>query len=94
MLAGETLSLDSADFYVVVDGTMQVYAHIKGVSFSSRSVSTLIVKNRRVLCLTDTPESLAGDFDEDPEDNGYQLLNEVETGGTLSSLFTILRLFT
>lgn len=30
LLAGETLSLDSADFYVVVDGTMQVYAHIKG----------------------------------------------------------------
>lgn len=31
LLAGETLSLDSADFYVVVDGTMQVYAHIKGM---------------------------------------------------------------
>ena len=26
--------------------------------------------------------------------NGYQLLNEVSTGGTLSSLFTILSLFT
>jgi lysophospholipid hydrolase len=26
--------------------------------------------------------------------NGYQLLNEVATGGTVSSLFTILRLFT
>jgi CRP-like cAMP-binding protein len=30
LLAGETLSLDSSDFYVVVDGTMQVYAQIKG----------------------------------------------------------------
>ncbi|UZJ53575.1 hypothetical protein CBS101457_002895 [Exobasidium rhododendri] len=31
---------------------------------------------------------------EDDENTGYQLLNEVESGGTLSSLFTILSLFT
>ncbi|PWZ03234.1 hypothetical protein BCV70DRAFT_197464 [Testicularia cyperi] len=34
------------------------------------------------------------DPSEDEDDNGYQLLNEVESGGTLSSLFTILSLFT
>jgi len=33
-------------------------------------------------------------FDDDEDNNGFQLLNEVESGGTLSSLFTILRLFT
>lgn len=31
---------------------------------------------------------------EEEEHSGFQLLNEVESGGTLSSLFTILRLFT
>lgn len=31
---------------------------------------------------------------EDEEQSGFQLLNEVESGGTLSSLFTILSLFT
>lgn len=31
---------------------------------------------------------------DDEDDNGFQLLNEVESGGTLSSLFTILSLFT
>lgn len=31
---------------------------------------------------------------DDEDDNGYQLLNNVESGGTLSSLFTILSLFT
>jgi lysophospholipid hydrolase len=70
-LAGDTLSLDSSDFYVVVDGTMQVYAQIRGNG-------------------TLSPDPL----DEDEDNNGFQLLNEVETGGTLSSLFTILKLFT
>lgn len=31
---------------------------------------------------------------DDEDNNGFQLLNEVESGGTLSSLFTILSLFT
>ena len=33
-------------------------------------------------------------FNDEDDTNGFQLLNEVESGGTLSSLFTILRLFT
>ncbi|GAA99008.1 uncharacterized protein L969DRAFT_100884 [Mixia osmundae IAM 14324] len=36
----------------------------------------------------------AHDAYDDEDDNGFQLLNEVENGGTLSSLFTILSLFT
>lgn len=38
-------------------------------------------------------EHRSGSWDEE-DMNGYQLLNEVGTGGTLSSLFTILSLFT
>lgn len=40
-----------------------------------------------------SPTRPADSFD-DEEHNGFQLLNEVESGGTLSSLFTILSLFT
>ncbi|CAO1630888.1 unnamed protein product [Sympodiomycopsis kandeliae] len=42
---------------------------------------------------TNSPESFDDDED-DNDNNGFQLLNEVESGGTLSSLFTILSLFT
>jgi lysophospholipid hydrolase len=38
-------------------------------------------------------ESRSGSWD-DEDMNGYQLMNEVGSGGTLSSLFTILSLFT
>jgi len=38
--------------------------------------------------------SKGADAYDDEDDNGYQLLNNVESGGTLSSLFTILSLFT
>lgn len=41
-----------------------------------------------------TASAVGQDTVEDEDDNGYQLLNEVESGGTLSSLFTILSLFT
>ncbi|EST06178.1 Patatin/Phospholipase A2-related [Kalmanozyma brasiliensis GHG001] len=41
-----------------------------------------------------TASAVGQDAAEDEDDSGYQLLNEVESGGTLSSLFTILSLFT
>lgn len=41
-----------------------------------------------------TASAVGQDSVEDEDDSGYQLLNEVESGGTLSSLFTILSLFT
>jgi len=40
-----------------------------------------------------TPEFQSGSWD-DEDMNGYELMNEVGSGGTLSSLFTILSLFT
>lgn len=48
----------------------------------------------QVFAPTDHPsEANQGPWDDD-DMNGYQLLNEVGSGGTLSSLFTILSLFT
>lgn len=47
----------------------------------------------QVFAQTGSP-SKARDAYDDEDDNGYQLLNDVESGGTLSSLFTILSLFT
>lgn len=73
LLAGETLNLDSdKSFYIVVDGSVQVFAQT-GNSSSSE---------------------VARDAYDDEDTNGYQLLNNVENGGTLSSLFTILSSFT
>ncbi|SCZ99364.1 BZ3500_MvSof-1268-A1-R1_Chr7-2g09501 [Microbotryum saponariae] len=43
---------------------------------------------------TSTDGEPARDAYDDEDNNGYQLLNNVESGGTLSSLFTILSLFT
>jgi len=46
------------------------------------------------ICSTGQPVAdQRGSWDEE-DMNGYQLLNEVGSGGTLSSLFTILSLFT
>lgn len=47
----------------------------------------------QVFAQTGSP-SKAPDAYDDEDDNGYQLLNNVQSGGTLSSLFTILSLFT
>ncbi|KDE07905.1 hypothetical protein MVLG_01815 [Microbotryum lychnidis-dioicae p1A1 Lamole] len=50
----------------------------------------------QVFAQTSTPMDgePARDAYDDEDNNGYQLLNNVESGGTLSSLFTILSLFT
>lgn len=72
LLAGDTLSLDSdSSFYIVIDGTVQVFAPLAQNTDCSGNASV---------------------FDDD-ESPGLQLLNEVKSGGTLSSLFTILSLF-
>ena len=66
--AGELLfrsGVDDKDFYVVVDGKVQVF--VKG----QVSLST---------------DAIVGE--------GHHLLNEVESGGTVSSLFSILSVFT
>jgi lysophospholipid hydrolase len=45
MIAGDTLSLDSSDFYVVVDGSMQVYAQIR-----KGEAIFCVYRRRRSLC--------------------------------------------
>lgn len=94
LIAGDTLSLDSSDFYVVVDGTMQVYAQMTGGWAPLVCCFEMLSLLRRLMHHYAAGAPHPQDFDEDGETNGYQLLNEVESGGTLSSLFTILRLFT
>ncbi|SNX82618.1 related to NTE1 - Serine esterase [Melanopsichium pennsylvanicum] len=60
--------------------------------------SFYIVIDGHVQVFAPLPSAMASaigqDSIQDEDDNGYQLLNEVESGGTLSSLFTILSLFT
>lgn len=86
LIAGDTILLDSErdrSFYCVIDGTVQVYAKSRpgGGEFDGDG------------------DGYDGEHDGDGERfgediKGYQLLNEVGRGGTLSSLFTILSLFT
>ncbi|CAH7673184.1 hypothetical protein PPACK8108_LOCUS8063 [Phakopsora pachyrhizi] len=85
LLAGDTLSLDEdKSFYIVVDGSVQVFAKTADQSsFDGEPFEDHLVGH--------LGKKLAYD---DEEDNGFQLLNVVESGGTLSSLFTILSLFT
>lgn len=58
--------------------------------------SFYIVVDGRVQVFAQTAGSTVSSRDkyDDEDNNGYQLLNNVENGGTLSSLFTILALFT
>ncbi|KAJ9102995.1 hypothetical protein QFC19_004553 [Naganishia cerealis] len=86
LIAGDTItiSLDAAEgsdksFYCVLDGNVQVFTN-SGDEHRMHG-SGILDPSRPV-------DSLDGSY------NGYQLLNEVSTGGTLSSLFTILSLFT
>ncbi|GAA5861134.1 hypothetical protein JCM3774_002201 [Rhodotorula dairenensis] len=79
LVAGDTLDLSQdKSFYIVVDGRVEVFAQ------TPQSAST-------------GPDDYGSDTDQtddEEEGKGWQLLNSVESGGTLSSLFTILRLFT
>lgn len=62
-------STPTSDFYVVVDGTMQIFVKNPGADEEAEENET---------------DELAG----------HHLLHEVQSGGTVSSLFTILDLFT
>ncbi|KAF4761685.1 hypothetical protein HAV15_005979 [Penicillium sp. str.  len=80
LIAGETLMLEEEKgFCMVVDGLVQIF-HAKGKSGSQ--------------------ENLHMDDASDEEDRhihgkqGYQLLTEVKNGASMSSLFSILQLFT
>ncbi|GAA6035727.1 hypothetical protein JCM8097_005671 [Rhodosporidiobolus ruineniae] len=80
LVAGDTLDLArDKSFYIVVDGKVEVYAKPgKGDKAATPDEDGW----------DDEGEEGEGDA------KGWQLLNCVESGGTLSSLFTILSLFT
>lgn len=60
---------------------------------SDKSFYIVVDGSVQVFAQTGSPAKARDAYD-DEDDNGYQLLNNVENGGTLSSLFTILSLFT
>ncbi|KAI9802963.1 MAG: phosphatidylcholine and lysophosphatidylcholine phospholipase [Sarcosagium campestre] len=89
LIAGETLLLEEEEgFCLVVDGLVQIF-----VKSGHRAGNK-------------TSEGYLDDYDEDPSDDdgkgdrrhegnqGYQLLTEVKNGAPMSSLFSILSLFT
>ncbi|KWU47420.1 patatin-domain-containing protein, partial [Rhodotorula sp. JG-1b] len=79
LVAGDTLDLSQdKSFYIVVDGRVEVFARTPQAATNG----------------ADDYGSDTDPSDDDAEGKGWQLLNNVESGGTLSSLFTILRLFT
>lgn len=86
LIAGETLLLEEEKgFCLVVDGLVQIF--VKSSRDSNRATS-------------DSWMSGSGQFFEDEEEplegehQGYQLLTEVKNGAPMSSLFSILSLFT
>ncbi|EGG06323.1 uncharacterized protein MELLADRAFT_36213, partial [Melampsora larici-populina 98AG31] len=92
LLAGDTLSLDEdKSFYIVIDGHVEVFArsnnHASTLPHHPSSLPNQSHQQRH----STYDHSLAYDHE---DHNGFQLLNVVESGGTLSSLFTILSLFT
>lgn len=89
LIAGDSLSLDSDfSFYIVIDGNVQVFAPLpENANREKIGGQEGIHQSRR------GEESHINDSSSD-EYNGFQLINEVGSGGTLSSLFTILSLFT
>ncbi|KAI9612972.1 hypothetical protein H4Q26_010241 [Puccinia striiformis f. sp. tritici PST-130] len=80
----DTLSLDEdKSFYIVVDGSVQVFAQTSDRARSGQNPASPADEAYN--------DRLAYDNE---DDNGFQLLNVVESGGTLSSLFNILSLLT
>lgn len=83
LIAGETILLEEEKgFCLVVDGLVQIF-----------------VKSNRDTADSDDDESMPHDSDRDGGANpghrqGYQLLTEVKNGAPMSSLFSILSLFT
>ena len=105
LIAGDSLSLDSDfSFYIVIDGTVQVFAPLPGNKGNDAEEDPMSsAHGYEGLRHEDMGQdsfglgfgaAQMGDDDDEEELSGYQLLHEVESGGTLSSLFTILSLFT
>ena len=83
LYAGETLLLEEEKgFCLVVDGMVQIFVKSsrEGPDDSNDECSS--------------PDSIAGDAPHHRHSQGYQLLTEVTNGAPMSSLFSILSLFT
>ncbi|KAI0380031.1 lysophospholipase NTE1 [Hypomontagnella monticulosa] len=86
LIAGETLNLeDEKGFCLVVDGLVEIFVKSSSTSHSSRSA-------------VPGESSRQSSFSEDeqyiPGQQRYQLLTEVRNGNPMSSLFSIMSLFT
>ncbi len=98
LIAGETLNLEEEKgFRIVVDGLVDIFVKSSQANQRRNAGSD---GTRRGPSL-DTASSGDDEFDEDGEDDGsahnhqrYQLLTEVRNGAPMSSLFSLMSLFT
>ncbi|RKO92173.1 hypothetical protein BDK51DRAFT_35697 [Blyttiomyces helicus] len=96
---GEILQRDAEeerDFYVVVDGVVQVF--VRGTDEAGREGADLAPESGRASRGSDEGLETEAELGEHPlgsrEMPNHHLLNEVKAGGTVSSLFGILSVFT
>ncbi|KAK8051220.1 Lysophospholipase NTE1 [Apiospora rasikravindrae] len=85
LIAGETLNLEEEKgFCLVVDGLVEIF--VKSSNRGQRSDADMVFG----------PDSLSGEDEEHPVpgQQRYQLLTEVRNGAPMSSLFSIMSLFT
>jgi lysophospholipid hydrolase len=93
LAAGETLEIGGGDFWCVVEGKVQVVGcHSRLVMYAERTQFAPSSTAIDALSSPPSPDPFASNSGS--SFNGYHLLNEVSTGGTLSSLFSVLSLFT
>ncbi|KAI5300921.1 phosphatidylcholine and lysophosphatidylcholine phospholipase, partial [Ascosphaera pollenicola] len=103
LIAGETLLLEEEKgFCLVVDGTVQIFVKsLQERERESRKGKMGSVSSGGVFAMGS--DDWAVDFDDEEEEGetalrdgglGYQLLTEVKNGASMSSLFSILSLFT
>lgn len=86
LIAGETLNLeDEKGFCFVVDGLVEIF--VKSSQQSQMTASALNMSSAFELSSTEEDNTLSGQ-------QRYQLLTEVRNGNPMSSLFSIMSLFT
>ncbi|KAI1425421.1 patatin-like phospholipase [Xylaria sp. FL1777] len=87
LIAGETLNLeDEKGFCFVVDGLVEIF--VKSLQQSHMTTSAMGLRSSLESSFSEDEESLV------PGQQRYQLLTEVRNGNPMSSLFSIMSLFT